>query len=104
MKRGHLKRHEIRGRLTEEMAPQFSGNCSIVVGNNGCLLGLIVVDILQRADDRLGSEPMANGIAAGALFPFHRVRSGAFSRVAAVGFDLSEGRHCGLAAVIGFVL
>jgi hypothetical protein len=59
----------------------------IAVGNDGGLECLMVFGVFRPADDRLGGEPMADGITAGALFAFDGVRSGAFARIAAVGFD-----------------
>ena len=84
---------------------QFPLYCglSIVVRDDGCFERLVIFGILQRADHRLGGEPMADSIAAGSLFAFFRNRTGAFAGIATVGLDLPEGSHWASAALIGFV-
>jgi hypothetical protein len=51
-------------------------------------LCLVVLRILQRADDGLGREAMAHSVAAGTLFAFFGDRTGAFAGIATVGLDL----------------
>jgi hypothetical protein len=42
---------------------------------------------------RLGRESMTDGVTAGTLFTFFGAGTGAFARIAPVGFDLPERRH-----------
>ena len=76
----------------------------IIVGNDSGLERFVILGIFEGTDHRLGREPMADGIAAGTLFALFGNWAGAFASVAAVGFELPEGSHCGSARIIGFVL
>ncbi len=76
----------------------------VIVGNYRGLECLVILGILERHDDGLSGEAVAQGIAARMLFAFRRRWSGAFKRVAAIGFDLFERCHCGSVRTIGFDL
>src|SRR5450759_5471652 len=66
---------------------------NVIVGNHGGFEGLVILCILECRNDRLGREAVAQCIAARTLFAYRRRWSGAFERVAAVGFDLFERAH-----------
>jgi hypothetical protein len=57
---------------------------NIIVGDDGRLERFVIFRILQRADHRLGREPVADCIAARALLAFFSNWSRAFARVATV--------------------
>jgi hypothetical protein len=63
----------------------------IIISDDGGLEGFVVFSILQRADDGLGRQPMANRIAAGMLLAFLRTWTCALARILAIGLDLFEG-------------
>ena len=65
----------------------------VIVGHNGRFERLVVFGVLQRPDDGLGRETVADGIAAGALLALLGDRTGAFAGIATVGLDLPEGGH-----------
>ncbi len=65
----------------------------IIVGDDGRFERLVVFGILQRADDGLGRETMADGIAARLLLAFLGERTGAFAGIATVSLDLPKGGH-----------
>jgi hypothetical protein len=58
-------------------SPTLHCGLGIVIGNDGCFECFVIFSILQRADHRLGREPMADGVAARAPFAFFRDRAGA---------------------------
>jgi hypothetical protein len=62
----------------------------VVIGGCGGLEPLVILGILQGADDRLCCKPMANGVAAGGLFASFRFRSRALERVTPVGLDRQQ--------------
>src|ERR1039458_3755554 len=66
----------------------FHGRFSIIVGSHRCFEGLVILYILERRNVGLGRETVAQGVAARTLFAFWRGWSGAFERVAAIGFNL----------------
>jgi hypothetical protein len=57
---------------------------NIIVGDDGRFERFVIFRILQRADHRLGREPVADCIAARALLAFFSNSSRAFARVATV--------------------
>jgi hypothetical protein len=65
----------------------------VIVGDNCGFERLVVLRILQRPDDGLGRETVADGIAAGPLLAFFGDRTCAFAGIAAVGLDLPKGGH-----------
>jgi hypothetical protein len=69
----------------------------------GSLRNLCNLLILQRTDDCLGGESVAECIEAGALLSFRGGWASAFERMAAVGLDLPGGGH-GVTTPIGLVL
>src|ERR1019366_7274557 len=69
------------------------GRFSVIVGSHRGFEGLVILCILERRNDGLSRETVAQGIAARTLFAFWRRWPSAFERVAAVGFDLFERAH-----------
>src|SRR4051794_21198468 len=55
--------------------------------------GRIVVCVLNDADHRFGSKPVANGIASGLLLALFRCGAGTEAGIATIGFDLAKRRH-----------
>jgi hypothetical protein len=60
----------------------------VIVGHYGGFERLVVLRILQRPDDGLGRETVADRIAAGTLLACFGDRTGAFAGIATVGLDL----------------
>ncbi len=91
---------------TGEAQYQFplDGRLRVIVRDDGGLEGSVIIGIFQRTDNGLGGQAMTDGIAAGALLAVLATGTGASSGVAAIGLDLLERGHRGLAGAIGFVL
>ena len=91
---------------TGEAQYQFplDGRLCVIVRDDGGLEGSVIIGIFQRTDNGLGGQAMTDGIAAGAPLAVLAIGTGASSGVAAIGLDLLERGHRGLAGAIGFVL
>jgi hypothetical protein len=71
----------------------FDRGLRVVIRGNRLLERLIVRGILERFDDGLSGEPMAQRISGGALFAVFAPRTSAVERGAAIGLDLFNRRH-----------
>ena len=60
---------------------------NIIISDDGRFEALVIFRILERTDDRLGGQAVADGTAAGGLLAFWSNWTGAFVRVTAVGLD-----------------
>src|SRR6516164_3382220 len=81
----------------------FDGRLRVVVGCHGHFERCIVLGIFQRVDHGFCSEPVTKRILARFSLALFGDRSGAETRIAAVGLDLPEGGHPASGRTIGFV-
>jgi hypothetical protein len=90
----------------------LDGGLSVIIRSDRCLECLLIFGIFQRANDCLGCKAMTKRVAARGLFSFFRFRSGAFERIAAIGFEpaalITLGNGCVFsqrtrAAAVGFL-
>src|SRR6516164_9606395 len=81
----------------------LDGRLCVVVGCHGHFERRIVLGIFQRVDHGLCGEPVTKRILARFSLTLFGHRSGAETRIAAVGLDLPEGGHPASGRTIGFV-